>query len=118
MLGFNTSNEVVFFGIGGVLCDYRPEARLAALRERSRLEPETVEAALDFLMRDINLGTYSARTSVEQLVTHLRLRAGYGELLEMWALAYPIRPDVVAIVEDLLAHGSRVGMLSNDGHLL
>jgi putative hydrolase of the HAD superfamily len=110
---------ILIFDLGGVLCEFSPSRRLAALGEASELAPDEVRQLLEDC-RLIHLadrghldqdGEYRLATSV------LGLDCDYPTYRSLWCSALEPNDDVIAIARNL--HGShRMAILTNNGPVL
>lgn len=111
---------MVLFDLGGVLCRFVPERRLAALAARCPRSPEEIhqrvwEHGFD---SDCDRGSYSGEQIHAELTRSLALHVSYDELVDLWALAFEPDARVLTVVDDLAAAGVATALLTNNGPLL
>lgn len=105
--------DAVLWDLGGVLCRFRPERRLAALARRSRRSPSQVQAVITTqLGRDLDCGKVTPAELLDRVRTGLDWDCDYPTLARAWATAF--EPD-----QRVLAIASRVrvpnGLLTDNG---
>jgi len=113
------SITTVLFDLGGVVCRFVPERRLALLAADCGLPAAEVHARLweSGFSHECDLGRYSAR----QMYAEARRRAGlsmdYGGFRSAWTAAFEPDHAVLAIV-DAVAGECRTAMLTDNAALL
>lgn len=113
------SARALLFDLGGVVCRFLPERRLAALAGLSGLESEQIRARLwdSGLDADFDGGKFTAASMVRAVCERLGIDAPYAAIEQAWTAAFEPDPDVLAIV----AAGRqrhRTALLTDNGPLL
>lgn len=110
---------VVLFDLGGVVCHFRPERRLAALAAASGLAAEEVHARIwgSGLDARCDHGDYSTDEAHRAISERLGLTLDPAALCSLWALAFEPSGAVLALID---AARSRVqtGLLTDNGPVL
>ncbi|WP_169952749.1 HAD family phosphatase [Microbispora sp. H11081] len=112
------SVDAVLFDLGGVVCRFRPERRLAGLADACRVPAERVEEVLFSSGFDhlCDLG----EASQDDIL--LRVRDGLGFtgdlrlLQDLWCRAFEPDPEVLALVDRVRPR--RTGLFTDNGPLL
>jgi HAD superfamily hydrolase (TIGR01509 family) len=109
----------VLFDLGGVVCRFVPERRLALLAADCGLPPAEVHARLweSGFSRECDLGHYSAEQMYEEVRRRIGLAMEYAGFRSAWAAAFEPDDAVLAIV-DAVADGCRTAMLTDNAALL
>jgi glucose-1-phosphatase len=110
---------IALFDLGDVVADYDPAPRYAEYAARCGLTPDEVVRRLrsDRFWQETDLGRYSGDEMARRIGELLGCSFSRGELLRLQALAFRVRPDVLALAERVRAT-TRVGMLTNNAPLL
>jgi putative hydrolase of the HAD superfamily len=109
----------VLFDLGGVVCRFVPERRLALLAADCGLPPREVHARLweSGFIRDCDLGHYTA----EQMHAEARRRIGllmdFADFQTAWTAAFEPDDAVLTIVDRVAVH-HRTAMLTDNAALL
>lgn len=112
------SVDVVLFDLGGVVCRFRPDARLAAVAARCDAGVDEVRAALftSGFDDECDRGEHDG-AAVLARVADLGFRGGAAELRTAWATAFEPDPAVL----DLVARARRTAptaLLTDNGPVL
>ncbi len=113
------SIAVILFDLGGVVCRFRPERRLAALAAASGLPADEVDARLWRSGFDAacDRGAYDAAEAHRAIAARLGVRLDFAALGAMWARAWEPDAAVLALV-DALRSRVRTGLLTDNGPIL
>jgi len=110
-------SAVLVFDLGGVVCEFRPHARLAALSRASGLHPDAVRRALweSGLEARAERGALGRHEAVDLVLAALDHRIDRSALIEAWSRAF--RPNVAlcALIREL---PPPVYALSNNGPIV
>ncbi|GIG70767.1 HAD family hydrolase [Phytomonospora endophytica] len=108
--------RVVVADIGGVLCRFDPEPRLAALAERTGLpESELHERIFESgFEADCEAGRYNAEEACGWLRANVGLEGDPAEISALWTSAFTTDPEVVSA---LTSTGLPLAVFSNNGPL-
>jgi FMN phosphatase YigB (HAD superfamily) len=111
--------EVVLFDLGGVVCDFCPTRRLAALAAASGLPESEVYARIwsSGLDADCDAGRYTPAAAHRRIADALGVTITVETLTSLWTLAFEPRADVLTIVDDARAR-ARTGLLTDNGPIL
>lgn len=109
----------VLFDLGGVVCRFLQERRLAALAAASGLTEQEIyrrvwESGFD---RECDEGAYCEAGVYRHVSDMLGLRCTYEEFRAMWALAWEPDPVVLRVAGEVRA-SARVGLLTDNGPVL
>lgn len=109
--------DVVVFDLGGVVCRYLPERRLDELAAATKLTGSDVEEAIHGSGLDAaaDRGELDLAGNVAAVRAALGRRLPFERLLEIWASAFELDPDVVALARRL---DRRTAILTDNGPLL
>lgn len=113
------SIQVVLFDLGGVVCHFRPERRLAALASASGLPEGEVYARLwesGFDQR-CDRGEFSAEELHRAASERLGLPLDFDAFSATWTLGFEPDPDVLTLV-DAVRREVPTGLLTNNGPVL
>jgi len=110
--------EVVLFDLGGVVCDFRPARRLAALAAASGLPDAEIHGRIweSGLEAECEAGGYTAAEAHRAIASELGAMS-HETLASLWTVAFEPRPDVLAVV-DRVRMRRRVGLLTDNGPIL
>jgi HAD superfamily hydrolase (TIGR01509 family) len=110
---------LVLFDLGDVIASWDPAPRLSAYARRSGRSIDEVVRRLSAggFWEDTDRGGYSAAQMHEQICERLGVAFSRDEILELQAMAFTVRPEVVRIAEEISAT-HRVGILTNNAPLL
>jgi HAD superfamily hydrolase (TIGR01509 family) len=91
----------VIFDLGGVVCDYFPAPRLAALAADSGLTEAEIDDRIfvSELTRDFDAGRYTTRKWYETVRELLGLRMNFARFCDVWLSAIAPNTDMLAIVD-------------------
>jgi putative hydrolase of the HAD superfamily len=111
--------SLVLFDLGDVVATYDPAPRIARYAERSG---RTSEEVLELLhesgfSEDCDRGAYTARQMQSETCRRLGCVFSRDELLMLQALAFTLRPGVLALAGEV-ARRVRTGLLTNNSPLL
>jgi glucose-1-phosphatase len=111
--------STVLFDLGGVVCRFVPERRLAVLAADCGLTPAEVRARVwdSGIDAGCDLGRYSAEEMYEEIRRALGLRMEYAAFRVAWATAFEPDPAVLSIIERL-AGRCRTALLTDNGPVL
>ncbi|MFN8556007.1 MAG: HAD family phosphatase [Dehalococcoidia bacterium] len=109
----------VIFDLGGVVCGFRPERRLAALAAACDLPPEAIQQCIwgSGFDADCDRGRFTATEVYEQARQMLGLRMPYAGFRAAWVAAFEPDVDVLALV-DRLRPRLRTALLTDNGPVL
>ncbi len=109
----------ILFDLGGVVCRFQPQRRLAALAAASDLSPDEVRARIwdSGFDAECDRGRFTARGIHERVMELIGLRMSYDDFRAAWALAFEPDPDVLAVV-DALRPRVRTALLTDNGPVL
>ena len=110
---------VVFFDLGGVVCRFHPERRLAALTAATGLAEPDIHARIwgSGLDDRMDRGDYTLEEAHRAIVNALGRPIARDTLISAWALASEPDADVLVLV-DAVRRDRRAAMLSDNGPLL
>jgi FMN phosphatase YigB (HAD superfamily) len=110
---------VVFFDLGGVVCRFHPERRLAALAAATGLAEPDIHARIwgSGLDDRMDRGDYTLEEAHRAVVNALGRPIARDTLVSAWALASEPDADVLVLV-DAVRRDRRAAMLSDNGPLL
>lgn len=111
--------RVVLFDLGGVVCRFEPERRLAALAAAAPLPPDEIRARIwdSGFDEACDRGSCTAREAYQRVTELIGLRMSYDDFRAAWSLAFEPDPDVLAVV-DALRPRLRTGLLTDNGPVL
>jgi glucose-1-phosphatase len=111
--------RTVLFDLGGVVCQFSHDRRLAALAQASGLSVEEVHHRLfaSGFDLDCDRGHYTLEQQCAQICARLNLVRSQQELAEFWAEAFVPDADVLAIVGHVRSRAI-TGILTNNGPLV
>ncbi len=103
--------------LGGVVARFCPDARLAAMAERTQLTTSDVHqrifgSGLDAAMET---GAYGAAESIAAILDVLECRITHAELVDAWSLAF--EPDA-EVLETLATRTERLVLATNNGPMI
>jgi putative hydrolase of the HAD superfamily len=109
----------VLFDLGGVICRFVPERRLALLSASCGLPPAEVYARLweSGFSRECDLGRYDAAQMYEEARRRTGLALDYAEFRAAWTSAFE-PDDAVLAIADSVAARCRTAMLTDNAALL
>ena len=109
----------VLFDLGGVVCRFRPERRLAALAAASPLPAAEIHARLwgSGFDAECDRGRHTAREMHARAADLARLKMSYEEFRAAWALAFEPDPEVLDVVEAIRPR-VRTALLTDNGPVL
>lgn len=110
-------SEVIVFDLGGVLCDFHPERRLAALAATTGLDALEIDRAIwiSGLDERAERGELSRDEAIEAVLEALEYRVDDATLLHAWALAFEPNLAVLNLVSHVPA---RRFVFTNNGPIL
>ncbi|MFI6233888.1 HAD family hydrolase [Micromonospora sp. NPDC050784] len=110
--------KVIFFDLGGVVCRFRPELRLAALGEACGVSAEQVESVLyaSGLIERWDRGLGSSAEIHRTVREGLGYRGDLAKLHEIWCRAFDPDPQVLELVDGL--RPLRTALLTDNDPLL
>lgn len=111
--------QVALFDLGGVVCRFRPDRRLAALARASGLTEGEVHARIwgSGLDERCDRGEYDAAGAHRAIGEALSLALDRRALQVLWTLAFEPDPAVLSIV-DGVREAVPTGLLTDNGPLL
>jgi putative hydrolase of the HAD superfamily len=111
--------RAVLLDLGGVVCRFRPERRLAALAAASGLEPDEVQARVwgSGLDERLDAGGLSAAEAHRAVSDALGAPLDPGALSAAWVLAFEPDAAVLAVVDHVRRHVP-TGLLTDNGPTL
>jgi putative hydrolase of the HAD superfamily len=111
-------SKVIFFDLGGVVCRFRPERRLAALGEACGVSAEQVESVLysSGLIERWDCGLGSSAEIHRTVREGLGYRGDLKTLHEIWCRAFEPDPQVLELVDGL--RPLRTALLTDNDPLL
>jgi putative hydrolase of the HAD superfamily len=111
--------RIVLFDLGGVVCRFSPDRRLAALARASRLSVEDVHQRLfaSGFDLDCDRGHYSLDQQCAHLCARLGVTGSPRELAALWAEGFAPDAEVLRLVRHVRA-GAATAILTNNGPLV
>ena len=111
--------RTVLFDLGGVVCQFSHQRRLAALARASRLSVEDVHQRLFVSGFDLDCdrGQYSLEQQCARICARLDVSCGQRALAALWAQAFAPDADVLAMVSRVRARAV-TALLTNNGPLV
>jgi glucose-1-phosphatase len=111
--------RTILFDLGGVVCRFSPDRRLAALARASGLSAEDVHQRLfvSGLDLDCDRGRYSLGQQCAQICARLGVTCSPPELAALWASAFAPDADVLTIVRRVRSRAA-TAILTNNGPLV
>ena len=111
--------NTILFDLGGVVCRFRPERRLAALAADCGLPSEEVRARIwdSGFDAECDLGRYDAAAIHARVQDMLGLRMDYERFRAAWALAFEPDGEVLEVVDEVRRH-VRAALLTDNGPVL
>ncbi|MEU4474206.1 HAD family phosphatase [Micromonospora sp. NPDC023888] len=111
-------SKVIFFDLGGVVCRFRPERRLAALGEACGVSADQVESVLyaSGLIERWDRGLGSSAEIHRAVREGLGYRGDRTTLHQIWCRAFEPDPQVLELVEGL--RPLRTALLTDNDPLL
>jgi len=111
--------NLVLFDLGGVVCQFFHQRRLAALANLSGLSSEEVHQRIfaSGFDLDCDRGRYTLEQNHLELQARLGTPASMDELVDCWAGAFDPVPAVLDVVDRVRAHAA-TGILTNNGPLV
>lgn len=113
------SITTVLFDLGGVVCRFLPERRLALLAANCGLPPAEVHAQLwdSGFSHECDLGHYDTTQMYQEVRRRIGLRLDYAGFRAAWSAAFEPDQAVLAIA-DAVAAQCRTAMLTDNPALL
>ncbi len=110
--------KVIFFDLGGVVCQFLPQRRLDALGEVCGLTANQVESVLyaSGLIERWDLGPDSSAEIHRTVTARLGYRGGLATPQELWCRAFEPDPQVLQLVDGL--RPLRTALLTDNDYLL
>lgn len=110
--------DTVLFDLGGVVCRFLPERRLAALADACGVPAARVREALfsSGFDHECDLGKASAAEILERVRDDLGFTGDLRRLQELWCLAFDPDPGVLSLVDRVRPR--RTGLFTDNGPLL
>lgn len=110
--------RVIFFDLGGVVCRFRPERRLAALGEACGVAADRVHAELyaSGLVAEWDRGPASAGQIHGAVLERLGFTGDVRALQRIWCRAFEPDPAVLALVDGV--RPVPTALLTDNDHLL
>jgi putative hydrolase of the HAD superfamily len=110
--------KVIFFDLGGVVCQFLPQRRLDALGEACGVSSDQVEGVLytSGLIRRWDLGHDSSAEIHRTVMDRLGYPGSLAELQELWCRAFEPDPQVLQLVDRL--RPLHTALLTDNDHLL
>ncbi|MEV0989365.1 HAD family phosphatase [Streptomyces sp. NPDC049949] len=110
--------KVIFFDLGGVVCRFHPQRRLAALGEACGVSADQMESVLytSGLIERWDLGLDSSAEIYRTVRERLGYRGSLAALQEVWCRAFEPDPQVLELVNGL--RPLRTALLTDNDHLL
>ncbi|WP_445269896.1 HAD family hydrolase [Streptomyces sp. DSM 41634] len=110
--------KVIFFDLGGVVCRFHRERRLAELGEACGIPPEQVESELyaSGLISRWDLGLDSASEIHRTIRERLGFQGNIRALQEVWCRAFEPDPEVLVLVDAV--RPLRTALLTDNDPLL
>ncbi|WP_370155281.1 HAD family hydrolase [Streptacidiphilus sp. EB129] len=110
--------KVIFFDLGGVVCRFHRERRLAALGEACGVTPEQVESELyaSGLISRWDLGLDSSSEIHRTIQKELGFPGNIRALQEIWCRAFDPDPEVLMLVDSV--RPLRTALLTDNDPLL
>jgi HAD superfamily hydrolase (TIGR01509 family) len=114
-----TRIRAVLFDLGGVVCQFSHQQRLAALAGASGLRPDDVHQRLfaSGFDLDCDRGHYTLEQQCEQTRARLGVTCSQHELAALWAQAFTPDPHVLAMVSRVRST-ALAALLTNNGPLV
>ncbi len=111
--------QCVFFDLGGVVCHFVPERRLAAFAAATRLRAEDIRAKLwdSGFPEECDAGKYSGTEMYTQMCQRLGVTLPRHEVRRLWSLAFQPNAEVLALAAAVRRH-LPTGLLTNNPPLL
>lgn len=112
-------STVFIFDLGGVLCEFSTERRLAALSEASGLSPNDVRRLLEEsrLIHLADLGELDQESEYRLATLTLGLECDYATYRALWCSAFKPVYEVIGIAR-ALHETHRTAILTNNGPVL
>jgi len=116
---WSARRRIVLFDLGGVVCQFSHDRRLAALARDSELSVDEVHRRLfaSGFDLDCDCGHYTLEQQCAEIRTRLDVRCGQHELAELWAQAFAPDADVLAMVSRVRSTAI-TAILTNNGPLV
>jgi putative hydrolase of the HAD superfamily len=114
-----TNLQLVLFDLGGVVCHFAPERRLASLVAATQLRAEEIQDRLwdSGFSKQCDTGRYTGAEMYAQICHHLGVSLPRREISRLWARAFEPNAEVVAIAAMLRRH-LPTGLLTDNPPLL
>jgi putative hydrolase of the HAD superfamily len=114
-----TNLRLVFFDLGGVVCHFVPARRLTAFAARTQLQVEEIQTVLwdSSFAAQCDAGQYTSTAMYAQICQRLGMSLPRHEVKRLWALAFELNAEVIAIATALRRH-LPTGLLTNNPPLL
>jgi HAD superfamily hydrolase (TIGR01509 family) len=109
--------EVVVFDLGGVVCNFKPHARLSALAEATGLDEDHIKDAIwtSGLDSALDRGEFGLQGALATVIDALEQRVDEAALLTAWAKAFVVDPAVAALAGGL---DRQSAIFTNNGPIL
>lgn len=109
----------VFFDLGGVVCHFLPERRLASFAAATRLGAEEIHDKLwgSGFSEQCDAGRYSGTEMYTHICQRLGVTLPRHEVSRLWALAFEPNTEVLALAAAIRRH-LPTGLLTNNPPLL
>ena len=110
-----SSNSAYVFDLGGVVCRFEPERRLAALARVTGRSPAAVDDAIwkSDVSRRCDLGDLDVDDIVALVREEIGFAGTYEELAHLWSLAF-VPDDAVLGVVDRVRQNAPTALLTNN----
>ena len=111
--------QFVFFDLGGVVCHFAPERRLAAFAAATRMRAEEIHDKLwdSGFSAQCDAGAYSGAEMYEQICQRLGVTLPRRDVSRLWSLAFEPDAEVLAIAAAARRY-LPTGLLTNNPPLL
>lgn len=113
-------HQLVLFDFGGVLFHYVPEVRLKELARRTTWSESKLQDTLwtSGFSTQCDNGVYTAAEMHHEFQRLLSYECDYDTFRELWALAFDPNDEVVNLVQELKASGTKIGLMTNNAEIL
>lgn len=115
----NAMISTIYFDLGGVVFDFRPDKRLQKMATISGISEETLQAELfdSGFSDDCDAGVYSAQAMYLSACNRLSWTPSYQEFQHLWVGAFVPDVSVIALAR-ILSASYKVGLLTNNPPIL